>query len=67
MTRQAMVVSRKMDTPTAVVAMLGMASFPPLSKFLFVPSEEDRDRRLKQERDDKHYMCKTQLEEVINL
>lgn len=28
MTRQAMVVSRKMDTPTAVVAMLGMASLP---------------------------------------
>lgn len=54
MTRQAMVVSRKMDTPTAVVAMLGMASFPPSSKFLFGLSEEDRDRRLKQERDGKH-------------
>lgn len=43
MTRQAMVVSRKMDTPTAVVAMLGMASFPPSLGLLWGPSAEERE------------------------
>lgn len=42
-TRQAVVVSRKMDTPTAVVAMLGIDSFPLSSEFVF--SEEEKDRR----------------------
>lgn len=43
-TRQAVVVSRKMDTPTAVVAMLGIESFPLSSEFMFGPSEEETDR-----------------------
>lgn len=45
MTRQAMVVSRKMDTPTAVVAMLGMASFPPSPRLLGGPSAGRRRQR----------------------
>ena len=42
-TRQAVVVSRKMDTPTAVVAMLGIESLPMSSEFKF--SEEEKERR----------------------
>lgn len=44
MTRQAVVVSKKMDTPTAVVAMLGIESFPLSSEFILGPSEEHKDR-----------------------
>lgn len=43
-TRQAVVVSRKMDTPTAVVAMLGIES----SGFGIGLPEEEKDR---------HYRC----------
>lgn len=45
-TRQAVVVSRKMDTPTAVVAMLGIESFTPVSEFTLGPSEGKKDRHL---------------------
>lgn len=41
MTRQAVVVRRKMDMPTAVVAMLGMASFSLPSEFTLGPSKGD--------------------------
>lgn len=43
-TRQAVVVSRKMDTPTAVVAMLGMDSFTLSSEFMLGLSEDERDK-----------------------
>lgn len=44
MTRQAVVVSRKMDTPTAVVVMLGIES-PGLSLgFTLGPSGEERSK-----------------------
>lgn len=39
MTRQAVVVRRKMDMPTAVVAMLGMESLNLPSAFTLGPSE----------------------------
>lgn len=42
MTRQAVVVRRKMDMPTAVVAMLGMESLSLPSEFTLGPSEEPR-------------------------
>lgn len=45
MTRQAIVVSRKMDTPTAVVAMLGMASLPASLGLLWGPSAGRRRQR----------------------
>lgn len=47
-TRQAVVVSRKMDTPTAVVAMLGIESFTRLLEFTFGPSEEKERPTLKE-------------------
>lgn len=43
MTRQAVVVRRKMDMPTAVVAMLGMASLSLPSEFTLGPSEGGED------------------------
>lgn len=49
MIRQAMVVSRKIDTPTAVVAMLGMASLPLPSGLLMGPSGREGGRCLKEE------------------
>lgn len=42
MTRQAVVVRRKMDMPTAVVAMLGMESLNLPSAFTLGPSETPR-------------------------
>lgn len=38
MTKQAVVVSKKMDTPTAVVAMLGIESLSLSSEFILGPS-----------------------------
>lgn len=45
MTRQAVVVRRKMDMPTAVVAMLGMESLNLPSAFTLGPSGTRRKAR----------------------
>lgn len=63
-TRQAVVVSRKMDTPTAVVAMLGIESFGLSSASLWTlgPSEEEGDDILST--DHSNYNCLL-LEELM--
>lgn len=43
MTRQAVVVRRKIDTPTAVVARLGIESFSLPAEFVFDTSEKNKD------------------------
>ncbi len=52
-TRQAVVVSRKMDTPTAVVAMLGIESFA-LSEFMLGLSEDEKEECRNVETCDEH-------------